>query len=128
MLQGPSFERGKSQGPINVPLKSAGHSSRPIISFDVLGCSEGEKGAGFGLDGLAAVAGEAISGEGPLDSLDSRPRASSTSLEVEAFGVADQGDDLSRPRAQARSLARGVSGDVNPLCRHVKRSEAAGSL
>ncbi|RVW45833.1 hypothetical protein CK203_086256 [Vitis vinifera] len=90
---------------------------RPMEMFlpPLLWWQRREKGAGFGLDGLAAVAGEAISREGPLDSLNSRPRASSTSLEVEAFGVADQGDDLSRPRAQARSLARGVSGDVDPF-------------
>ncbi|WJZ80732.1 hypothetical protein VitviT2T_000628 [Vitis vinifera] len=115
VLQGLSFEGGNCQGPFIVPLKSMGHTARPIISFEELGCSEGEKGAGCGLDGLAAVVGEAISREGPLDS---RPRASSSSLEAEEMGVADPlepGDDLSRPRAQVRSMARGVSGDVDPL-------------
>ncbi|RVW55705.1 hypothetical protein CK203_085215 [Vitis vinifera] len=76
VLQGLSFVGGKCQGPIIVPLKSMGHTARPIISIEELGCSEGEKGAGCGLDGLAAVVGEAISGEGPLDS---RSRASSSS-------------------------------------------------
>ena len=115
VLQGLSFVGGMSQGPIIVPLKSMGHTARPIISIEELGCSEGEKGAGCGLDGLATVIGEAISGEGPLDS---RSRASSSSLEADAMGVADPlepGDDLSRPRAQVRSMARGVSGDVDPL-------------
>ena len=86
VLQGLSFVGGMSQGPIIVPLKSMGHTARPIISIEELGCSEGEKGAGCGLDGLAAVIGEAISGEGPLDS---RSRASSSSLEADAMGVAD---------------------------------------
>ena len=117
VFQGPSFERGESQGPLNVSLKSVGHKSRPINSLDELGCREGENGAGFGLEGLVAVAGEALTGEGPLAS---RPRAISTSLEVEAIGVADPLDpgevpSASRPRAQAISLARGAFGDVDPF-------------
>ncbi|KAL6327931.1 hypothetical protein AAG906_031275 [Vitis piasezkii] len=60
-----------------------------------------EKGAGFGLDGLAAVAGEALTGEGPLAS---RPRAISTSLEVEAIGVADPLDPGEVPSALVLGL------------------------
>ena len=61
---------------------------RPIVSFDAMGCREGENGSGPGLEGLVVEDGGTLFGEGPSASL---------------------------PMAQMLCLERGVNGEPNPF-------------
>ena len=117
VTQGPFKESGEIQGPFKEIQEGLGQDSRPIDPYVVKGCREGEKGMGRGLEGLDAVDGGVLIGEG---SSASRPRAQTLSLERGVNGDADplvlgEEPSASRPRAQTISMERGINGDDDPI-------------